>query len=843
MLRNKEPSHVIFYCSTFLAAFLLFQIELIVAKILLPVYGGSYAVWGGCLVFFQAVLLLGYVFAHYAIKSWGITRHRIVHLFLLFLPLILSFPGQSLHVSDAKQNSFLMLDIFYQLLITIGPAFFVLSTMSLVLQAWMVANVIPAKVGNGRDRSLQQDPRLPPAGATSLKISGATGEEKHSGVTGEEKYLEVTKENNPYVLYAVSNWGSMLGLLTYPFFFEWQFGIKDQLEIWKAGYIALCVFQILGYIMIKVKGDRAFAFVSLRTPLLSLRGGAVLSDDEAIPKLLINLKTSIIERLRDCFASLRSARNDTRELPSEESKDLSLDINGKKMVIWILLGACGVVSFLSVTNIVTSEIAPIPLLWIIPLALYLLSFILNFQSRPFAPAWIQRHIHIIIASGVIVYFQLFQLRIFSIKELMELYTVQFLICMFCQKELVDQRPSDAKNLTLFYVAIALGSFLGGIFVSWVVPLVSNSFIEYFITFLLISIVLIFKEQGSRVGINHFRLITYLLVFIALWPICFTRPHFAGFVLMAFILIIAFHELRKNARAFNLLIVCLIGFLPFLDMIWFRQIYIYQHRNYYGLTKVYEQDRVRYLMHATTTHGAQSLQKRYAHIPLTYYAIGTPVSEVLTTPQFQWTDIAIVGLGAGTLATYLKKDQTLDFYELDPDIVTMANEFFTYTSLHKEQIHFFLGDARLSFKQNVNKRYDAIIVDAFSGDTIPAHLLTTEAIDLYRQRLRPEGVILFHISNRYVNLAPVLLSNARLLKGYVCGKQNAARGDAYGSSWVAMTWSKVSFQIFIQELHWLISPQDKKSYLRAWSDDYSHLLSAFKMEDIIGMKKASKSLKH
>lgn len=775
---------MIFYCSTFLAAFLLFQIELIAAKILLPVYGGSYAVWGGCLVFFQAALLLGYVFAHYAIKALSVARYRIIHLFLLSLPLLLSFPGRPLQIMDAEHDSFLMLDIFWQLLTTIGPAFFVLSTMSLVLQAWWVE-----KKGTPRPW------RGVPLG-------------------------ETTKENNPYVLYAVSNWGSMLGLLTYPFFFEWQFGIQDQLAIWKAGYIALCVLQILGYIMIKVKGGRTFAFVSLRTPFL--RG-------EAIPKFLNFIRNFEIASF---YGQKIPPRNDTGMAFSRETPD----IDGRKLIIWILLGACGVVSFLSVTNIVTSEIAPIPLLWIIPLSLYLLSFILNFQSRPFAPAWIQRHIHIIIASGVIVYFQLFQLRIFSIKELMELYTVQFLICMFCQKELVDQRPSDAKNLTLFYVAIALGSFLGGIFVSWVVPLVSNSFVEYFITFLLISIVLIFKEQGRRVGINHFRLITYLLVFIALWPIYFTRPHFAGFIVMAFILIIVFHELRKNARAFNLLIVCLIGFLPFLDMIWFRQIYIYQHRNYYGVTKVHEHDNIRYLTHGTTTHGAQSLQKRYARIPVTYYAAGTPIFEVLTSPQFQFKKIAVVGLGTGTLATFLKGDQTLDFYELDPDIVTMANKYFTYAPFHQEKIRYFIGDARVLLKQNDGKRYDAIIVDAFSGDTIPAHLLTMEAIDLYRQRLNPEGVILFHISNRYVNLAPVLLSNARLLKGYVCGKQNAARGDAYGSSWVAMTWSKASFQIFIQELHWIISPQDKKSYLRAWSDDYSHLLSAFKMEDIVGIKK-------
>lgn len=288
--------------------------------------------------------------------------------------------------------------------------------------------------------------------------------------------------------------------------------------------------------------------------------------------------------------------------------------------------------------------------------------------------------------------------------------------------------------------------------------------------------------------------------------------------------------KPNAFFLNILIVLLIT--PFIDSAWTEN-YIYRHRNYYGVYKVSDDGSKYILTHGTTIHGAQSKDKERKNQPLTYYHKLTPIGELMSSQGKHFKNIGLIGLGPGAIAAYMKEGQEGDFFEIDPDVYSIAQNLFSYVKNSKGKFNFIFGDARLKIKETAVKRYDLLVVDAFSGDAIPVHLLTTDAIKEYRKHLKDSGLILFHISNRYLDFIPVLFSNANYLGAYSCYKNNkAGEDDLYATNWFALSWDIKIFNKLAGELKWVGYDPDKISLIRPWTDKYSDEISILRLDDFL-----------
>lgn len=709
---------------TFLAAFLLFQIELISAKILLPHYGGSYFVWGACVVFFQAFLLLGYVFAHYAIAQWGVGRYRFMHIALLLIPLLF-FPGRPLMVEHVESGLPLALEVFWRLSATIGPVFFVLSTISIATQVWLAA---------------------------SQRLS----------------------QNNPYSLYAVSSAGSFGALLTYPFVLEVYTDLPTQMNIWRGLYFVLIGLNLLACIKVDVKDARRDA--ARKTGPLDVRDRAY----------------------------------------------------------WLLLGAGAVIVFLSVNNIITNEIAPVPLLWVIPLCLYLLSFVFNFQQRPWCPSWIVREVHLILGLSAVLFFLVIRNYFPFMIELVLLTVSQFVLCMYCQNQLITHRPKDNYDLTRFYVLVSSGGFLGGIFTAWIIPLISRSPVEYLVGLVVIAAALAIKD-GKKFSMTRDHTLWFIvLMFVAsLWPLLFMR--YNVFILVSIVMIfkIIYTKFQKSAYGLLLSLTGILAAAYYAPLLWNPTGSVHVKRNYYGISEIVDAEGVRSLNHSGTLHGAQYLRADRRGEPLAYYAHDSAAGKILLADQFSFDRLGLIGLGAGTLSVYTREDQVMDIYEIDPDIYRIADKYFTYIHEAKGKLNFILGDARVSLDKNPGAKYDFILVDAFSGDTIPIHLLTKEAIEKYRDHLNEEGVLVLHLSNRYLDLKHVVTGVGEAAGAYLAGNLSghpAALGGV--SRWMVMTWDKDVFDTLVSELGWVPPPAGILRKNRIWTDQYSSILPDIRSGDLL-----------
>ena len=498
-----------------LSAFLLFQIELIIAKLLLPYYGGSYSVWGACVVFFQFLILSGYFYAHLLLKNFTPKQSRMIHAALSFLPL-LAFPGRELLINADQNNINLVFQIFIQLSFSIGSVFFILSSMSVVWQGWMGHSRLKEKV-------------------------------------------------NPYRLYAVSNLGSFAALFTYPFLFERYLTLDAQIFIWRTGYFILLALQVSAFFRIPLAQT-----IFVQSPSLKLPGH------------------SRGEFLR-----------------------------------WMTLSAAGVMMFLAVTNIITSEITPMPLLWVVPLGVYLLSFCFNFKEKIWCPAWITENIWVVAGSAVLFYFFILTEKIPLLFVLLIGWGLLFLICMFCQNQLIRTKPEDQKHLTDFYLAISLGGFLGGILVSWVIPVMTAYYLEYLLALFLLSCGLLVPHNLRPIKIERWKVLAAIQAVI-------------------------------------------IVFLPLLSKFLVQEEYLYRHRNYYGIIKIFDQGGVRFLKHGETLHGMQYASDRQKPPkPLAYYHPGSPAGKLLSSDIFDFKRIAMVGLGAGSLASYGRDGREIESRDEPP----------------------------------------------------------------------------------------------------------------------------------------------------------------------------------
>ncbi len=732
---------LLFAFTMFLSAVLLFSVEPMVAKMTLPLVGGSPAVWGTCMVFFQAALLGGYAYAH-ATTSWlGVRRQAILHAGLILLPLFVLPIGITLDAArslpPADNPSGWLLGL---LLAKVGLPFFAVSTSAPLLQRWFASTTHPAAA-------------------------------------------------DPYFLYGASNLGSLLALLAYPAVLEPSLRLAQQSGAWATGY-----------------------------------------------GLLVVLTTACAVVVWRGQAAANSFSN------GSEVTDGRHPLEVRQWLRWMALAFIPSSLMLGVTTYLTTDIAAIPLLWVIPLALYLLTFILCFARRP--PL---RHLWMLRAFPMAAVLLAFCLSISSAMHpiFIPIHLIAFfLAAMVCHGELVRHRPSR-EHLTAFYLAMSCGGALGGIFNALVAPVVFDQVAEYPLTILLACLALP-KARTDLDGAWHRVLdgaLPATLGTLAWGLIALLRARAEspsddpGVKIVIGLAVFACYPFKDRPLRFaaGLGAVLLAGgaFTSNFGHV------LYQHRNYFGVLRVTYVASGNYhrLIHGQTMHGQQSLDADRRRAPLTYYHRTGPIGDVFGAlrDRIAGSSVAIVGLGAGSLACYAQPGQRWTFYEIDPDVVRVARDSRLFTFLadsRASSTDLILGDARLQLRAAPQRAYKFIVLDAFSSDAIPTHLLTREALQIYLDKLAEGGMIAFHISNNFIDLVSVLGALATDLKLTCLVRRDLSlsaediRSGKSTSMWGVMAESKADLGSLADDPRWESPPF--RPHELVWTDDFSnvteHLIS-------------------
>ncbi len=700
-----------FAITIFISAFLLFQVQPIIAKYILPWYGGSPAVWSTCMLFFQVGLLVGYSYAHVISKYLETKKQVILHFTLLGLSLLLLpiTPSEALKPDNVDSPA---IDIIFLLISTVGIPYMLVSSTGPLLQQWF-AKQYPNK--------------------------------------------------SPYRLYSLSNIGSLLALLTYPFLIEPNLGLNTQTIFWSIGY-----------------------------------GIFILSCGWAGMVL---------------YKSVSNLPPTPKQAESTEDQK----INSLDPLLWVAFSACGSILLLAATNFVCQDVAVIPFFWILPLSLYLITFIIAFDS----PRWYMRWFWIPVLILIIP-------RIFGMleghydlddPELTEQIIIylggMFVAVMVCHGEMVRLKPST-KHLTFFYLMVSLGGAIGGMFVTFIAPEIFSDFWEWpigLVLVLLLAGVSLIRKPGFDVP----KLISTK----------FTGSKLSVWVVSPTCVVIV---LVVGAVYFGLKVT------EFQDS--FSEDVLASNRNFYGVIRVIEsskgRSRHRYKMyHGQINHGMQFQNSKMKRKPTTYFSIHSGIGLAIRRHpkrlNKQGLHLGVIGLGSGTIGTYLKPKDKFVFYEIDPDVERIARKYFTYLNDGGEQIKVVLGDGRISMerelKEQGSKKFDILAIDAFSGDAIPIHLLTKEAFELYFQHLTSDGVLAVHISNKYVDLEPLIYNVAKEFNmDSVLVEENSNRSKGVkGSTWVLISNNQKFMQhprVLAYIEPWPDFAQQKRVI---WTDDYSNLV--------------------
>ena len=672
---------ILYAVTTFLSAFLLFQVQPLMGKLVLPWFGGTAAVWSACMLFFQGVLLLGYCYAHLGIRHLGVRRHAILHALLLLaslaaLPLAADARWAPTPGSDPA------LGILVLMLASVGLPYFLLSATSPLLQAWLARS--------------------------------ASG-------------------NVPYRLFALSNAGSLLGLLSYPLLLEPAFATTQVSRAWSVGY---------------------FLFAGSCTALaLRQRDSGLLA---ARP------------------AAARAGHTDR--------------------ALWMALGGLPAMLLVAVTGHIAANIAPIPLLWVLPLALYLLTFILCFEGERWYRRRMTLPLLLLLIPAMVIFYGHPSLLPHHLAWPLLLYCAGlFVCCMACHGELARLKPAPAQ-LTSFYLAISAGGALGGLFVALLAPRLFDD--EYELTIACIGILLVLP--------------------LAVWRdparASFTLPRLEGW---------------QKVSAVSL---SLMGVLSLASAM-LPEGEAFKARNFYGTVKVIDEmqgnDKVRLIAHGMTVHGLQFTSPDKARWPTSYFGPASGVGASIAALRAHTgrpLRVGVIGLGAGTIAAYCQRGDTFHFYEIDPLIASLARSRFTFLSDCPGKIDVVLGDARLSLANEAPQQFDVLVLDAFSGDAIPVHLLTREAFGLYLRHLQPGGLLAAHISNRYLDLSPVVQGAARqyrLPARFIDAPGDWSRG-LRRSQWVVLGRGPA-----LEAVGHGSVPLPAGRHTINWSDDYSSLLGILK----------------
>jgi SAM-dependent methyltransferase len=654
----------------FVSAFLLFQIQPMMAKAILPWFGGSSAVWGTCLVFFQSVLFLGYVYAHWLARKVPLKRQVWVHGALLAASLaaLPVLPGDSWEPAGGEDpNSRILL----LLAATAGLPYFLLSSTSPLVQHW---------------------------------FSRTQG-----GIL-------------PYRYYALSNFASLAALLGYPTLVEPRISLSGQGWMWSAAYILFAA----GCTLAGWRASRSE----------SAGGGATAHSGPA---------------------------------PGFGDKAL-----------WLMLAAIGSVLSLAVTNHLTQNVASIPFLWVLPLAVYLLTLILCFERDGWYPRRTMHGLHAAALAGM-SYLLVRQTPETSIRFIIPaLLAGLFLCCMFCHGELARRKPA-AGHLTQFYLMLALGGALGALAVGTVAPKV------------------LLGAYELPIALAGCALFTLLLEYRKWW---LTDVAWAAIAIGAFVA--AGIQVRAYKTPARVLM-----------------------RSFYGGLRVVDQGGQRALIHGVVSHGTQFLDPAKRGQATMYYAPGTGIARAIDALRHPGQRVGVIGLGAGTLAAYGRAGDTYRFYEINPQVIELARREFTYLSATPADVEIVTGDGRLSLEREEPRNFDVLAVDAFSGDSIPVHLLSREAMQVYFEHLRPEGVLAFHVSNTALALSPVVHELAKDL-GFAAARIHVPADASLGraeSEWVVVARNEEA--LAHPQLEGVSRPFVHIAGLRPWTDDYSTLLPILK----------------
>jgi hypothetical protein len=748
--RRGGPALLLLFASTlFVSAFLLFCVQPMMAKMILPLLGGSPAVWNTCMVFFQAALLAGYAYAHGATARPGLRVQIALHVGLLSLPLLLlpvAIARDAVESLPHQANPVLWL--LGVLLVSVGLPFFVVSTSAPLLQRWFAGTGHPSA-------------------------------------------------QDPYFLYGASNLGSMLALLGYPTLVEPHLSLEQQSWLWAAGY-GLLVMLTLGCMA---------ALWRARVACPQGRGMPPPNPDKGLPPLPgPSGRLTVGRRLR-----------------------------------WVALAFVPSSMMLAVTAYLSNDIAAVPLLWVIPLALYLLSFVLVFARRPIVPhAWMVRTLPLLAASSTVLILVEAPGPILMLV-MVHLLTL-FVAAMVCHGELARDRP-PAEKLTEFYLWMSVGGVLGGVFNTLVAPLVFSRVVEYPLAVVLACL---FRPRtvSDRDSPRSRRLDLALPLALGALTAGLVlgvqalglKPSIAVLLLLFGLPVLLWYSTLHRPVRFALGIgaILLAGAL-------YPGIHghlLYRERSFFGVSRVAvaPDGKYRLLVHGGTVHGRQSLDPARRREPLAYYHRSGPIGQVLEVVQEGGArrSIAVVGLGTGSMACYAEPDEQWTFYEIDPVVEQIARDpnYFTFLQDSRAgKLEVVLGDARLRLREARDGEYGLIVLDAFSSDAIPVHLLTREALGLYLSKLAKGGMLAFHISNRYLDLKPALGGLARDagVVAYARGDLDLSSEDVESgknaSQWVVMARRKADLSKLVADSRW--QPLRGRRGTRVWTDDFSNILSALK----------------
>ena len=780
----------LFTFTIFCSATLLFMVQPLVGKILLPIMGGSPAVWSTCMVFFQAVLLLGYLYAHALSTRVPLRWQRPIHICVLIaasitlpLPIEIGEPGGS----DPRTW------LLRVLAGTVGMPFFALSATAPLLQHWF------SRTGDARAK-------------------------------------------DPYFLYAASNAGSLLGLLGY-LVVELAVTRTVQVSGWSMAFWAVAA----------LVASCAYGSARLRFPQTAdLKVGTTSSRADA-------------RRTRNKERGTRNpgTRNPEPDRePDPDPEPSTQHPSPKTRLLWIALALVPSALLLGVTQHLATDVVSAPLLWVVPLALYLITFIAAFSTMSTGSAlWWGRVAPVVVLTVMVL--SLAEVR-YPIMPVTLAHLAAFgVLAMLCHVRLAESRP-DAAHLTGYFVCIALGGVLGGTAMAFVAPIVSASILEYPVA---IGAALLLRPQsvradrtaGSPVRRWAWRAAAVML-FVAAY-LCVstfnasanagrlassvffkTAQSFIGnevvtqgvlrasFAIPALLLLI-------TPRTALLFAGAAAGLLVSAAVVRTGGEVLYRERTFFGVSEVTSQQNGAWhvLTHGTTTHGVQAFRGKVRMLPTAYYHPSGPIGDVVFTlsADRRFRDVAVIGLGAGALAAYAGDGVRMDFFEVDEAVIRIAENprYFTYLTEARARpgtrVRTIPVDGRLGLRAMPEASYDLIVVDAFSSDAIPTHLITREAVAMFKSRLKPRGVIAFHVSSRFFNLGPVL---ARIAadQNLVCYMRNdnqvppeRAAEAMRPSVWVALASNEDDLgQIAHSTPRWArLSGAD----VRLWTDDYTNVL--------------------
>ncbi len=726
----------LFALTLFTSASLMFVLQPLFGKILLPLLGGSPAVWNTCMVFYQSILFLGYLYAH-AVSTklsqhWQILLHALIILIsLLALPVAL--PENTAPPTSADPTFWL----FWTLFLAIGLPFFVVSTTAPLIQKWF------AQVGH-------------------------------------------QSSHDPYFLYAASNTGSLIALLSYPFILEPAIGLDDQKSYWSVGYVLLCLL------------------------------------------------------IASCAWVLWKSRQYPETAQEQQAKSETLSI--KQELHWFALAFVPSSLLLGLTNFISTDIASVPLLWIIPLTVYLLSFVVVFSK------WNDKIHPVMVKLQPIFLVPFISYAFINPADLpywayLVLHVLAFFFAvMVCHGELAKHRP-HTQHLTRFYLIMSFAGMLGGMFNTFVAPFVFNGIYEYplmIVAALLLRPGLIgtLKTYGLQLLLPALLMVTGVLVYANINNLL---SYFDGIALGLIGLTVITYFLRTRPIAYASLSGATI-FLA-LGLHGLSSKTLYQERTFFGVLAVraselnneqQQPESYHELFHGTTKHGAQRLAADVSRIPLTYYSRPGPMGQLFKefdAVNERWT-IGVVGLGAGALACYAKPQQSWTLYEIDPLVVDIASDpnYFTYLSQCAPNAKMSVGDARLSLAKEPDQKFDLLMMDAFSSDSVPTHLLTEEALTLYFKKLKPNGILAFHITNRHLLLKKVISIHAEhqhiaaLLQEFKPTKELPL---IVATDWVVLAKNPETLTALSTSRLGMWQKMPLYFDMKPWTDDFTNIVSIWK----------------